>query len=136
MIRSTALLALMATFLLGLTPGYAAKEAEEQKEKPVETIPVLEGLNQQAVEKIIVRCAVAREWKISETKPGYVQTKLVHRGYDATLNFKFDDESIEIFNDSYRINRDGERTRKTVPKRWIRYLKKDISDRMVTSHYE
>ncbi|WP_269524777.1 hypothetical protein [Coraliomargarita parva] len=104
---------------------------EKDPNVPYSVIAVVPGLSPKQVEDSILRAASGRKWTVQDVKPGEVTIRLMHRGYDATLVFKYDGEKVEVFSDSWRINREGEKTRRKDPVGWIENLEKDIPVFMV-----
>jgi len=90
------------------------------------TIPIEVELEPKDVRATLLRAATARRWTIVERQDGRIVINLAHRGYDATLTLVYDDDSIDIYSDSWRVNKKGERKKREDPEGWIINLAKDI----------
>lgn len=116
-------------FLLAVLLVFAAQPGLRADVAPgdlVNTIVAPSGVSRKAVHAAIVRAAADREWNLVSDKGDRVVLRLFHRGYEANLTLEYDAERIEIFSDSYRVSRSGERREKAVPKGWIENLAKSI----------
>ncbi len=101
----------------------------------VASIALPSKLTPKSVEKVILRAAIGRKWKIIKKAPGCVVIHLVHRGYDSTLTFNYDDRRIKIISDSWVISRSGIKKKRKDPTGWIENLEKDIKAFIVREQY-
>jgi len=84
------------------------------------------GASARQVQQAIVTSLTKRSWIVKSVDDSTVVGYLKHRGYEATLTFRYDENHIEIISDSYEIDSDGKRLERKNPTRWIDYLKQDI----------
>lgn len=121
---ATALLSLLAIALLA--PLASAEEGKEPKGSYYSSIAVPSEATPEMVKRSIIKAAIGRRWNIVEKEGDHVVIHLEHRGYDSTLTFVPKDGEIEIYSDSYVVNKRGERKKQKHPRGWIGNLEKDI----------
>jgi len=108
-------------------PAPARVKAEAPAGVRVETIAVPNGQPDAAVREAIVKTAMRRQWIVMSQKPGEVVLKLIHRGCEANLTFRIEGSEIQLFSDSYALNKRGERVSSMkVNDGWIKNLRKGI----------
>jgi len=122
-----ALIFVLATSLFGeetTTPSDAVLD------NLVATVPVPEGIDRKAAMNACVIAALGREWKVVSKEENIIKINLIHRSWNATVYFVVKDDIIEMYSDSYTINKKtGERKKKKDPTGWIKFLRKDITKR-------
>lgn len=114
----------VATFTIGVMMAVAVNAAEFTNHKGTVNVP--DGMNTNQVQQAIIKAAIGRRWNIEEKEDGLVVLRLVHRGYDATLNITYDDNEVQVYSDSWATKRNGDRKKRKDPEGWIENLKKDI----------
>jgi len=102
---------------------------------PVATISIPGGMPNSEVKSVVVESFIRRRWDILDDGDQMEKAQLIHRGYDATLTATWNDSTIQITSDSYRINKAGEPTERAEPEGWIANLEKDINVRLETAAY-
>ena len=78
------------------------------------------------IRKAIVTSALGRKWSVTKADDTRVVLRLVDGGQEANLTLFYTASEIRVHSNSYRVRRNGERTGKLVPERWLRYLTRDI----------
>jgi len=121
--KHAAFLSLISLLFLAVVP--ASAEEKEPAGHLYSTIQVNEKATDEIVNQAIVKAAIGRRWNIVSDEEWVIIT-LKHRGYDSTLTFVYDDETIKIYSDSYVVNKRGERKKQKDPAGWIGNLEKDI----------
>ena len=96
---------------------------------PVGSVRVPEGLSEAKVRAIVAETFVARSWTVERVGDDIVG-RLVHRGYDATVTAVQRDGLVNLYSDSWKTNRNGERVKREQPKGWIDNLRKDLPKRL------
>lgn len=86
------------------------------------------GLTQEGVKAAIVRALTHREWQLISAEGPSIRAHLLHRKKDCTLVFQFDAARIDIFSDSYVVDRAGVRVGRIIPNDWIENLQTDIRE--------
>ncbi len=95
--------------------GDKVAEVKQSRELPLDTVRTL-----------VIKSVRNRGWSLIEEEEGILQVNLVHRRHDATLTLVYTNNTVLIYSDSWRIGRDGARTRRDHPDGWIANIKKDI----------
>lgn len=95
----------------------------------VATVAVPAGLDSAKVRAVVGETFVARNWTVQKTDDGVV-ARLTHRGHDATITAVLRGEMIELYSDSWKIKKTGERVKREHPQGWIDNLKKDLPKRL------
>jgi hypothetical protein len=71
----------------------------------VETIAVPDNLSDAVIRDAIVRAALYRQWRLMSQKEGEVVLRLIHRKCEANLTLRIVGSEIEIYSDSYEIDK-------------------------------
>ena len=96
------------------------------------TIPIPAGIGHKTALNTCGDAAIGREWHIVSKEDNLIKTNLRQRSWNATVYFLIKDGVIEMYSDSYVVNKKtGEREKKKDPDSWIKNLKKDIE-----SHFD
>ena len=111
----------LTVFLIAAAIGHAAEYTNHKG-----SVAVPDGMTSEQVQKAIIKAAIGRRWDIETSENGLVVLRLVHRGYDSTLNITFDDNNVDVYSDSWATKRNGDRKKPKDPDGWIENLKKDI----------
>ncbi len=125
--RPARLFAVFGIFLLCAGQPLLAAEnpaADGPQEMGMMVMP--KGVTAKQVKVAIVAALTNRKWLVKSADDSTVVGYLKHRGYDATLTFRYDENEIEIISDSFRIDSDGKRLERRNPTVWINNLKNDI----------
>jgi len=125
--RPARLFAAFGIFLLCASQALLAAEnpaADGPQEMGMMVMP--KGVTAKQVKVAIVAALTNRKWLVKSADDSTVVGYLKHRGTEATLTFRYDENEIEIISDSYEIDSDGKRLERKNPIRWIDYLKQDI----------
>lgn len=125
MLRKCIALMLLSAFFHGGI--LAADNSEDNPKGNFHSQVVVPGeLDKETVQRVILKAAIARRWNIVRKSDEIVAINLVNRGYDANLYFVYDEKKIDIYSDSFVVNKRGERKKRKEPKGWIANIKKDI----------
>lgn len=109
-----------------LVTNLHAEEPLEPKGEHIETVEFSDDADQEIIGKAVVKAALGRKWNIDEKEDGILKISLNHRGYESTLYLVYDDHKVDIYSDSWTINKKGERKKEKHPDGWIKNLAKDI----------
>lgn len=125
-------LSLLISLILSVVlPSLLVADSELDKRlrafEKVAIVHAPESLGEDKMREVVIRTALNREWKVVENKDSLIVIHLVHRRFDSTLYLRYDDATIEIFSDSWRLARNGDRLRKDIPTGWIENLEKDFA---------
>lgn len=108
------------------------QSTEPVLDNPVGTIAIPTGIDREGALNTCTSAAIGRGWKVVSKEDNLIKINLKHRSWNATMYFVVEDETIEMYSDTYVVNkRTGERDKKKDPDGWIKNLKKDIE-----SHFD
>jgi hypothetical protein len=128
-------LALILVLATNVSGQEAAESTEAVLDNLVGTVPIPAGINHKTAMNTCVNAAIRREWDIVGKEEDLIKINLTHRSWNATVYFVVKDDVIEMYSDTYLVNKKtGERKKKKDPELWIKNLKKDIEshfDRML-----
>lgn len=118
-------LVLVAFVSLVFQNAFADEKIEPQGQL-VETVTLSDEATEEIVAKAVVQAALGRKWNIEGKDEGILKISLKQRGYDSTLFLVYNAKKVDIYSDSWAVNKKGERKKEKHPDGWIANIAKDI----------
>jgi len=116
---------------LALATAAAAHADETPPGVQVATIVIPEGRPDAAVRDAIVRTAARRLWMVVSQKEGEVMLKMIHRSVEANLTLRYAGTEIQVYSDTYALNKKGERVSAApLNKGWLQNLRAGIVENL------
>jgi hypothetical protein len=102
--------------------------SEESLGEPFASMSIPPEIDRAGAMNACVKAALGRKWDIVTKQDGVLKINLKQRGWDATVYFVVKDSVVELYSDSYVVNKKtGERKKKKDPEGWLRNLEKDVN---------
>ncbi len=125
------LVGILAVMALALANAPAARAEEATPGVQVATIVIPEGLPDATVRDAIVRTAARRLWIVMSQKEGEVVLKLIHRSVEANLTLRYAGTEIQVYSDTYALNKNGERVSAApLNKGWLQNIRTGILEHL------
>lgn len=138
-IQSSAILITIIPALLLLLAGNGCRtvptgaEAVASYNASPLTVLIPSGVSPSTVDQLAAVTFSNRGWSITDQRAGSVTGHLNHRGIDATVTMKQENNTVRILVDSARQTRADGTSKPVVPQGWLENLRKDMNTRLVRS---
>lgn len=87
------------------------------------------------VHRAVVDSLTDRRWQLGQITDTSVRASLVHRGFESNIHVEVKSSGIEIYSDSWRIDRQGERLNPEHPDGWLRNIERDVRRSLGLSYF-
>ena len=120
-----------------LAVAFAGPLQADEKDfgQPCGTVVVPDGLPEKEVQKAITLAALGRGWTVKDKDDSKVVLFLEQGGWRSTLTLTYDDEQVQIYSNSDKLDRNGRPKKHAVPTRWVDFLKQDITKHLAEASF-
>lgn len=108
-------------------PAAATEEKRDPRGDLVFQAEKPSGMAKDAIRDVVVTALLKREWKLVSKSEDTVVVNLVHRGFDTTLTVELGGKELQVWSESWKLDKAGNRKERAQNERWLANVRKDIS---------